>query len=158
MSELLALAISEMEQVKSLFLRSLEKTPDDKLGWSPSETARTPLQLIAHSSYSLGFILTMLQGTPYSAPTMEQADREFMEMDSGVTTRDQAIELFTEKSDEVISYLKSLDGDDLAQMIDLPFGMGQAPLSYMVGIPAIHTRTHLAQLEYVQTIYGDRSW
>ncbi len=158
MSDVLGMAIGEMEQVKSLFLRSLEKTPDDKLDWSPSSTARTPLQLVAHSAYSLGFIREMLAGTPYGAATTEQADREFLEMDSGVHTREEAVNLFTEKCDAMIDYLKGLSVDDLARMVDLPFKMGQAPMSYMVSIPALHTRTHLSQLEYVQTIYGDRTW
>lgn len=158
MSEAIGAAVGEMEQVKILFLRSLEKTPDDKLAWSPSPTARTPLQLVAHSAYSLGFIQEMLAGKPYPAATMDQADREFMEMDSGVNTRQEAIDLFTEKCDAMIAYLQSLSASDLDRMVELPFKMGQAPLSYMVAIPALHTRTHLSQLEYIQTIYGDRSW
>lgn len=43
-------------------------------------------------------------------------------------------------------------------MVVLPFGLGADPMSYMVSIGPIHTRENLAQLEYLQTIYGNREW
>jgi hypothetical protein len=151
-------AAAELDQVRGLFLRALDKTPDDRLTWSPSPSSRTPLQLAAHSAYSLGFIKTMLESHPYATPTMEQADAEFMEMDSGVETREQAVALLNQNAEALIAYLNSVQPSELDRMVMLPFGLGQAPLGNMLGVGSMHTRSHLAQLEYLQTIYGDRSW
>jgi hypothetical protein len=53
-------AIQEANQLNERLLRNLAKTPDDRLNWSPSPTARTPLHLVAHCAFSLGFIHTIL--------------------------------------------------------------------------------------------------
>lgn len=158
MNDPIAAAAAEMEQVRDQFLRALDRTPDDRLHWTPSPTARTPLRLVAHSAYALGFIKTMLDGTPYPASTMADADENFMEMDGNVQTREEAETLFREKCDAMASYLRSLSLDELDRMVDLPFKLGQAPLHAMLGVGAMHTRGHLTQLEYIQTIYGDRVW
>jgi hypothetical protein len=151
-------AIGELEHVKGQFLRALENTPDERLNWSPSPTSRTPLQLMAHSAYSLGFIRTMFTGTPYPTPTMAEADAEFMEMDGKIGSREEAVNLFEEKCDDMVTYLRGLAADEMDRMIDMPFKLGQAPLGAVLGVGALHTRHHLAQLEYLQTIYGDRVW
>ena len=39
-----------------------------------------------------------------------------------------------------------------------PFGMGEAPLGFMLIFPALHTNDHAAQMDYIQTCYGDRKW
>jgi hypothetical protein len=151
-------AIAELDQVKGQMLRALEKTPDDRLAWSPSATSRTPLQLVAHSAYSLGFIRNMLDGRPYPVPTTDQADAGFMEMDSGIETREEAIKLLEEKAGALAAYLGDLQEEDMDRHVKLPFELGFAPMRYMLGVGAMHTRSHLAQLDYVQTVYGDRSW
>lgn len=151
-------ALDELDQVKGLLLRALEKTPDDRLAWSPSSTSRTPLQLVAHSAYSLGFIRDMLSGNPYPAPTTNEADAGFLEMDTGVETREAAIALLEEKAELLANYLTELGEEDMDRQVKLPFDLGFAPMHYILGVGAMHTRSHLAQLEYVQTIYGDRTW
>ena len=151
-------AANEMELLKAQFLRALVNTPDDRLNWSPAPLARTPLQLMAHSSYSLGFIQTMFAGSPYPVPTMAEADAGFMEMDAKIDSREEAIALFESKVEAMVTYLRGLTTEDLDRQIEMPFKLGQAPLRAIIGVGAMHTRSHLAQLEYVQTCYGDRVW
>jgi hypothetical protein len=64
-------------QTKAEFLRAKERMahalstpPDDKINWAPSPTARTPLQLVAHSAMGITGIQDMLAGKPfpYSGP------------------------------------------------------------------------------------------
>lgn len=152
------LAIQEANQLNDRLMRNLAKTPDDRLNWSPSPTARTPLHLVAHCAFSLGFITTMLEGAPYPAKTMAQADAEFLEMEREITTRGQALALWENRFNRYVSFLSSLQPDQMDKMVKLPFGMGELPMHDMAGIGAVHTREHVAQLEYLQTIYGDREW
>ncbi len=100
----------------------------------------------------------MFAGTPYPTPTMAEADAEFLEMDSQVSSREHAIELFEGKCAEFVKYLAGLSPEDLERMTNLPFQLGSAPLGAILGAGVMHTRSHLAQLEYLQTCYGDRAW
>ncbi|HEX5323616.1 MAG TPA: DinB family protein, partial [Capsulimonadaceae bacterium] len=122
------LAIQEANQLNDRLLRNLAKTPDDRLNWSPAPTARTPLQLVAHCAFSLGFITTMLNGTPYPAKTMAQADAEFLEMEREVTTREQALALWESRFNQYVSFLSSLQPDQMDTMVKLPFEMGELPM------------------------------
>ncbi len=151
-------AIQEANQLNERLLRDLAKTSDDRLNWSPTPTARTPLQLVAHCAFSLGFIHAMLNGTPYPAKTTAEADAEFLEMEREVTTREQALSLWESRFHQYVSFLRSLQPDQMDTLVILPFEMGALPMHFMAGMGAIHTREHIAQLEYLQTIYGDREW
>src|SRR5438093_11688466 len=46
---------------QSRFLFGLERTPDDRLSWSPGEMAGTPLQIAGKLAGFLGFFTHMLQ-------------------------------------------------------------------------------------------------
>ncbi len=139
-------------------MRAFAKVPEDRLHWSPSPTARSPLAIVAHCALSLGFIGELLAGTPYAAPTTAQADAEHLQRERTITTRAQALDLWNANLTRFIAQLEAMNEEDMAKMVLLPFGLGSAPMAYMVGVAAIHTREHLAQLEYLQTVYGDREW
>jgi len=151
-------ALAEAEQMNDRLLRTFAKVPDDRLRWAPSSSARTPLELVAHCGFSLGFICELLAGKPYPAPTTAQADAEHLERERAVSTRDEALELWTTNHAKYVALIEAMSPEDMSKMIRLPFGLGTAPMSYMVSVGPLHTREHMAQLDYLQTIYGDREW
>ena len=67
-------------------------------------------------------------------------------------------ELLEANYQKYIDTLKGFDESDFGKMIDLPLELGAAPLGAILAVGALHTRTHTSQIEYVQTIYGDRNW
>lgn len=138
--------------------RILEKTPDDRLLWSPAPSARTPLAQVAHIANSIHHIHTAMQGTRYATPTREEADAEFLAMEKTITTREAALDLLARNSQAYLEWLDSLTEDRLNDPVPLPFGMGEAPLGFMLMMIAWHTNDHSAQMDYIQTCYGDRSW
>jgi hypothetical protein len=150
--------IADLTQAKDQMIRALNNVPQDKVDWSPAPSARSAIHIVAHSANSLGHISLTLLGTPYPAPTMAQADQEFLEAEKSVTTREAALELLEANFQKYVDVMQSLKSEDPNKMIPLPFGLGAAPLHFMVGMGALHTRTHTAQIEYLQTIYGDRTW
>lgn len=152
------LTIGKLTDMKGRIERVLANTPDDKLNWSPSETARTPLQIYAHCGFSLGFITTMLEGTKFGKPTMAEADAEFLEMEKGITTREEAVALFQKNFDRYIAFLNNATDETLDRMAPLPFDMGEAPVRFVMSAGYDHTLSHMAQMEYIQTIYGNRVW
>jgi DinB superfamily len=152
------LTIGKLTDMKGRLERVFGNTPNDRLAWAPSPTARTPLGQIAHCANSLGFITKMLQGTPYDAPTPAEADVRFLELEKEVDTREKAKELLNRNFEGYVALLQQTTDEDLDKMVALPFGMGEAPFRFVMSAGYDHTLCHLGQLEYMQTIYGDRAW
>lgn len=138
--------------------RILASTPDDRLLWSPAPSARTPLAQVVHAANSIGHIHAAMTGKRYEIPTMEEADAEFLALESTITRREDALAMLDEKSEAYVRWLDELPAERLGDSVPLPFGLGEAPLEFMLMFPAWHTNDHAAQMDYIQTCYGDRSW
>jgi len=152
-------------QAKSAFLQAkgglcnaFASTPDDRLNWSPSPTSRTPIQQVSHAAYAIKNIHNFLIGDLFPIESTVEADQYFREQDSKFSTRDEALALLEQNCDGFVAYLDSLTPDQLATMIKLPFKLGEAPVGIAITFPASHTQWHQAQIEYIQTIYGDHDW
>ena len=151
-------AKTDFAQAKTQLLTALAATPDDKLNWAPSETARTPLHQAAHAAGALKYIHEMLNGRPFGASSTAEADQFFREWEQQFTTREPVLQLIEENSAAYKQFLETLTAESLDAAIERPFGLGQVPLSAALTAAPDHTRWHTAQIEYIQTIYGDHIW
>jgi uncharacterized protein YndB with AHSA1/START domain len=151
-------AKGSMLQAKAQLIHSLETTPDDRLNWSPSPTARTPLQTAAHAANSIKNIHGILDNRPFQADSVEEADKSFREWELQFTTREQVMELIEQNTGAYIAWLDALTEDHLNSMVETPFGMGKVPVALGLTFPPGHTMGHVSQIEYIQTIYGDQDW
>lgn len=158
MNDTITDAVQDLAQARDQLVRVFGNTPDDRINWTPAPTARTAVQLVAHCAFALDFIRQMLCGTPYPAKTMAQADAEFLLAERQFSTREEVMDMFESNFKAYVSELEGFTLDQLNAMIEAPFGLGSVPLSFAVTFGAMHTRNHIAQLEYLQTIYGDRNW
>ena len=61
-------------------------------------------------------------------------------------------------ADAFVAWLDALMPERLGDLVETPFGMGKVPISVGITFPALHTTWHQAQIEYVQTVYGDLDW
>jgi len=155
----------QIENAKAVVARATEQlaksfshVPDDRLNWRPSETARSPIMIVAHCAESLGHLSEMLKGTTYSIPTMAEADAIFMQNDTQLRSREEALDALHRSTEAYIQTLDSLATAGVEGEVNLPFGLGSAPRSAMLSVGADHTKWHTAQLDYIHTIYGDRDW
>ena len=57
-------------------------------------------------------------------------------------------------SKEFIEFLDGLSEEKLESTFETQ--MGSFPMMVAITFPADHLRSHAAQMEYIQTIYGDR--
>ncbi|PQV64130.1 DinB superfamily protein [Abditibacterium utsteinense] len=156
--EIIARAKSDFLQAKALLSQALASTPDERLNWAPSPTARTPIQLAAHAAGAIKSIHEMLDGRTFEANTTAEADQSFREWESQFTTREPVLTLLEENSAAYLQWLQNLTPEALDASIELPFGSGQAPLTTALTFAPSHTNSHTAQIDYIQTIYGDRVW
>ena len=108
MDNIIISTIADLTQAKDQLVRVLGNTPDDRINWSPAETARTPIQIVAHCAFSLGFISDMLIGTPYPAKTMAEADAEFWQMEAAYTTRGDVLDLLDVNFHKMVNTLHAI--------------------------------------------------
>lgn len=155
----------KIDEAKQLFQMSVDRmkrilaqTPDERLLWSPSPTARTPLAQVVHAATSIHHIHTAMMGTRYATPTRDEADAEFLALEHNVTRREDALDQLDKNSSSLLEWFDELPEHRLSDMVPLPFDLGEAPLQFMLLMPAWHTNDHAAQMDYIQTCYGDRSW
>ncbi len=158
MDETISTAIASITRAKDQMSRALATTPDDKVNWSPSATARTPVQIVAHSAEAIKNLHSFMDGKPFDAPDSFVADKMFREWEMQFTTREQAQKMLDENCANYVAFLEKLDPSKLDTMVKLPFGLGEAPLRIVTTFPPAHTTGHTAQIDYMQTIYGDLDW
>jgi hypothetical protein len=149
-------AVAEFNRAKDRLLKDLATTPDDKLRWSPTSTARTPLMQVAHAGMSIDGILDMLNGKPFDFENMPALDREWRAAEAKVATREEAIEILERSSERYIAWMRALSPEKVLSTIEMPFGA--FPMVQVITWLADHVRNHCAQLEYIQTAYGDLTW
>ncbi|HLJ53794.1 MAG TPA: DinB family protein [Chthonomonadaceae bacterium] len=137
------------------FLKTFEAVPDDKVNWSPSPSAKTPLQIAAHAACTAGNFAVLFREGRFPAMDIGQFMAHMKETESRVTTREQAVALFRANTDAAIAALEAITPGSLAATIDTPFGFS-APMSQFTMVPGMHAQAHAAQIDYLQTCWGDQ--
>ncbi len=154
MKETVEAAKAEFTRAKDRLARALETTPDDKINWSPSETARTPIAQVAHGAMSIKGMQGWLAGEPFPFKDMAELDAYCREQEAGFSTREQVNELLETNSQGYLDYLDAMTPEHFNS--NLETGMGSFPMASAITFPADHLRAHASQIDYIQTIYGDR--
>jgi hypothetical protein len=149
-------AKAEFLRAKDRITRGLATTPDDKINWSPSPTARTPIEIVAHAALSIDGIQGMLEGKPFPFSGVDDLDSQSRTQEKTFTTREKVLGVLEEKSATYIEWLDRLTPEQVASTISLPFG--SFPMAAAITFSADHLRGHACQIDYIQTIYGDRDW
>lgn len=148
----------ELRQAVDRTLHLVSETPDDRLFWKPSPTARSVGEIVAHCAGSLRNITTQMKGTPFPIPTSAEANAAFLAHDAEFGTREAVVEALQNECAAYLEYLETLSENDLGRSVTMPFGLGQVSLADFVMAGAQHTQSHNSQIEYIQTLYGDHNW
>ena len=87
-----------IDAAKSEFTRAIDRlkktlgdVPDDRLHWSPSPTARTPLEQVAHVANANEGIQGWLQGEKLDMSDMIAVDAKWREEEKPYDTREKAL-------------------------------------------------------------------
>jgi hypothetical protein len=149
-------AKAEFTRAKERIARALATTPEDRINWSPASSARTPLQQVAHSAMATTGIRDMILGEPFPYADIAEADAAWRAAEKEFNCREQALGLLEQSSAEYLAWLDTLTADQLASTLQLPFGT--FPMAAAITFAADHLRNHAAQIDYIQTLYGDQDW
>ena len=147
----------EFERTVGRLLKNLAETPEDKLHWSPSPTSRTPLEIGYHCADVIAALHGSMSGLDPMPPTNPaQMDAYCREQEKPQRSREEVVKLIQDNSAAYAAWLEGIPEGKLAEIWNSPFG--DFPIGAAISFPVFHTAGHVAQLEYIQTIYGDRIW
>lgn len=132
----------------------LSFVPDDKLAWSPSSTSRSALGLAAHCGLtSRSFVDLMLGRMPDPMPSLEVFFKELIAAEKTIDSREAANALIDDSTQELIAGIRNLTDEQIASSPETPFG--PVPMTRLLELFSLHIDGHIAQLEYLQTTWGD---
>jgi hypothetical protein len=142
-------AIQEMEY----FLHTLSFVPADRLTWSPTPTAKSALQIAVHcAGYSGGFASIIRTGKfPSSVEEFLDPIQSAIE---NITTLEQAETMLRKGIADTVAALDTVKPEQVGAMIDAP--QGKTPFTFFMNVPALHLNGHAAQIDYLQTCWGDQ--
>ena len=138
------------------FLRNLSHVPKDKLEWAPSPTAKSALQIAAHVAVTQGNFASLIKTRklPTESEFAQFIDRTAA-AEKALTDIDEIIALFRKNTDEVLSALDELKPEDTEIVLDSSQGWTM-PLTFLLKLPAYHAIGHTAQIDMLQTCWGDQ--
>jgi uncharacterized damage-inducible protein DinB len=144
-SEQLQAAAGSVDQARQRVLWALGHVPDDKLAWSPTPTAKSALQILSHLIASNAFFISALAQGAVKDPPAEDAGT--------LAARQEAIDRLNSGTDALIEAIKGLTEDRANATVPTPFG--DTSVQFILRIAGIHTFGHAAQIEYLQSCWGD---
>jgi len=144
------------ERRASRLAQGLATTPDDRINWSPTPTARTPVEVVAHVATVISTFHQTMMGAPFPDIQMENFDAILRRQEAQYKTRESAMTLFEKNREAYAEWLGQLSPETLATEVEFPFG--KVPMPAAIDMLNDHIVNHTGQLDYIQTIYGDRVW
>lgn len=135
------------------FLNTLSFVPDDRLAFRPSESSRTAWDLAAHVVFG-NFLMGDMYGVPFAADDPERARQARLAENPDPSCRAELADLIQRTSDRVLAAIEALNSEGLDEVVETFFGVA-LPRRALLLIPARHLDTHAAQIDYLQTIWGD---
>jgi hypothetical protein len=139
--------IRGLEMGRDRFVFGLEKTPDDRLAWSPGEGARTPLELAGTVAGFAGFMLHVCREA-------EMPERP-AQPPPAPASREEAQAAVTGALNNVIAYVSGMTEADLAKLVPVPWGQ-KIPAGEFAGMFGTVLGYFQGQLNYLQVCYGDK--
>lgn len=153
MSKLQGLAINLTRLAAEQVWRSVRAMPEERTVWQPSETARTVLHQVVECGGMNAFLadaLTARALPPFDISMLSKLQAEH-------DTVNKALALLEHGTDRLVSAIEAFPDAHLEETLLLPFGGGmEKSFAEVMLIPYWNMTYHLGQINYVQTLYGDR--
>ena len=138
------------------FLRNFSFVPDDKLFWTATPTAKSPIRIAAHTSlYARRFAFMMRERKlPANGNLTEWLAQRNAE-EAAVTSRVEIERIFREGTQEVIEVLDLMTPEAIESSLDSGLGWSM-PMTRLMALPGWHATLHSGQIDFLQTCWGDQ--
>jgi hypothetical protein len=152
MEDFIAMCKERTTEAMDRFLHDLSFVPADKLTWSPTPTAKSALEIAAHCAGYSGEFSSIISAGKFPWSVEEFRGRVQSAIDS-ITTLEQAETMLRNGIADTIAALDTVRPEQIGAIIDAPHG--RTPFKFFLTLPAFHLETHGAQIDYLQTCWGD---
>lgn len=138
------------------FLKDLSFVPDDKLTWTPTPTAKSAIRIAAHTSlYAARFARMIRERELPGGADLDKWLAQRNAEEAAVTSRAEVESIFRKGTDEVLAALDSLTPEAIETSLESGLGWS-APMTWLMRLPGLHAISHAAQIDYLQTCWGDQ--
>jgi uncharacterized damage-inducible protein DinB len=136
-------------------LRAVDALPEDKIEWSPNETARSALSQLQEIAISPAFYVSILKEG--KVPDFsDHANEKMAEMRASVATLASCRTAAMEQTAELCRLISEFPDSRLDEEITLPFGGGMVvTMAGLLGLHSWNMIYHYGQICYLQTMLGD---
>lgn len=134
--------------------RTLSFVPADKLTWKPSPTAKSALEIAAHIGVTLMSLSALFEKRGAKPITVQELLDQLKSEEAKYTTLDSVQALIQRGAERMTKALEAIPASAIEnESIDTPFGT--RPLKRFIFVPESHTHEHAAQIDFLQTVWGD---
>ena len=134
-------------------LKTFAFVPDDKLTWSPSDTARSALWIVGHCARANQAFARGIRGEAFASMPLEEFNQMVWNAGRDTKSREEAVRLVQESTQEIVEALEGLTPEKMGNVVQSPFG--PIPVTVWMTFADGHMTGHACQIEYLQTIWGD---
>ncbi len=148
------LIIAMIEMGRDGLIRTAQAVPDDKLNWKPLDNGRAVLDLLSEAAWVPEIVTRLLESKGEWKPSYEYFKQGAPER--AAWTRDECLEKLRANTDAAIAAIRDVSEEELLQPMKMPIG-GEItlPLGIWVMMTYRTFMSRTAQINYIQTLYGD---
>lgn len=143
-----------IEHDKGGLVRTFNAVPDDKLTWKPMDNGRHALDLFSEAAQTAGLTARLLESKGQDQPTREEFGR--MREERADWTKPHALEAMEANTQRLMAALDAATEAELAVPVTMQWADGMTmPLAGWTMISYRMFVARFAQINYIQTLYGD---
>ncbi len=153
MSAYTDMAAQSLREGANALVRIVKSTPPDKLEWSPLNEGRTVLDMVQECA-----VICYLGQDSFRKAVQPVIDFEkFSQLQASYDTIEKALEALETNTEALAKIYEAFPEESLSVMIHLPFGPGMTiSFAKFMLMPAHNMVYHYGQINYIQTLYGDK--
>lgn len=129
--------------------------PDDHLEWKPTENAKSARQIAAHVAVANRGFGQMLKGE-YEAADVDAFLTRLARLENRLPDRAKVLDALQGSHAGLLGIIQELSPEQLDGECLTPRGI--MPVMAMIEYIPIHTHSHAAQIDYLQTCWGDMTF
>ena len=134
--------------------RTFSAVPDDKLYWKPLDQGRCALDAYGEAAQTCGMVAGLAQSKGEQKPSPQMFAK--MADERAMWTKQDALDAMETNSAALYAAIEQLSEEDLAMPVTMPMGGGMTmPLGAWVMMAYRAFISRFAQINYIQTLYGD---
>jgi len=150
---LVAQAKQETEDCRAYLLNTFSFVPEGKLTWSPAETCKNAIQIVAHCAVCNDMFAERIKRVPWPDVPLSEFLANRGRLEAEITTREAAIQALEDSCAKVQAALDAMSQDDVDSVVETP--AFSRPMTFFMFLPAKHMDGHACQIDFLQTCWGD---